>query len=95
MIHFINEGGNSELKHRVFPLSKGIKKHLIDPLRNYRGDKTIEGYKRLNNLLSTTNGISYSEMKRLKNFFDNYQGTDKSVEFLLKIKGIECVFLSV
>ena len=83
MIHFINEGGNSELKHRVFPLSKGIKKHLIDTLRNYRGDKTIEGYKRLNNLLSMTNGISYSEMKRLKNFFDNYQGTDKSVEFLL------------
>lgn len=68
MIHFINEGGNSELKHRVFPLSKGIKKHLIDTLRNYRGDKTIEGYKRLNNLLSMTNGISYSEMKRLKNF---------------------------
>lgn len=83
MIHFINEGGNSELKHRVFPLSKGIKKHLMDTLRNYRGDKTIEGYKRLNNLLSMTNGISYSEMKRLKNFFDNYQGTDKSVEFLL------------
>ena len=83
MIHFINEGGNSELKHRVFPLSKGIKKHLIDTLRNYRGDKTIEGYKRLNNLLSMTNGISYNEMKRLKNFFDNYQGTDKSVEFLL------------
>lgn len=83
MIHFINEGGNSELKHRVFPLSKGIKKHLMDTLRNYRGDKTIEGYKRLNNLLSMTNGISYSEMKRLKNFFDNYQGTDKSIEFLL------------
>ena len=83
MIHFINEGGNSELKHRVFPLSKGIKKHLMDTLRNYNGDKTIEGYKRLNNLLSMSNGISYNEMKRLKNFFDNYQGTDKSVEFLL------------
>ena len=82
MIHLITEE-NKELKNRIFPLSKGIKKHLQNTLTNYSGDKTIDGYKRLNNLLNTKGGISYSEMKRIKNFFDNYQGTDKSFEFIL------------
>lgn len=82
MIHFINEE-NNELKHRIFPLPKGIKKHLLNTLENYDGDKTIDGFKRLNNLLSIENGISYNEMKRIKNFFDNYEGTNKSFEFIL------------
>lgn len=82
MIHFINEE-NSDLKHRVFPLPKGIKKHLMNTLENYSGDKTIDGFKRLNNIISMKNGITYNEMKRIKNFFDNYQGTNKSFEFIL------------
>lgn len=83
MIHLINEGGNKDLKNRVFPLSKGIKKHLYDTLKNYNGDKSVDGYKRLNNVLNMENGITYNEMKRIKNFFDNYQGTDKSVDYIL------------
>lgn len=82
MIHFINES-NKELNNRIFPLPKGIKKHLLNTLNNYNGDKTIDGYKRLNNILSMKKGISYHEMKRIKNFFDNYEGTDKSFEFIL------------
>lgn len=82
MIHFINEG-NSELKNRTFPLAKGIKKHLNNTLKNYKGDKSVDGYKRLNNILSMENGISYNEMKRIKNFFDNYGGSNKSTEFIL------------
>ena len=80
MIHFINE--NNELKHRVFPLPEGIKKHLKSVLKNYTGDKTVDGYKRLNNILSM-NAIKYNEMKRIKNFFDHYNGTDKSTEYTL------------
>lgn len=82
MIHLINEG-NSELKNRVFPLAKGIREHLQSVLDGYQGDKTVDGYKRLNNILSMKNGVSYNEMKRIKNFFDNYSGTDKSAEYLL------------
>lgn len=82
MIHFINEE-NSELKNRVFPLPKGIKKHLLNTLKNYNGDKTVDGFKRLNNLLSMNGGIAYNEMKRIKNFFDNYEGTNKSFEYTL------------
>lgn len=80
MLHIITE--NNELKNRNFPIPDGVRKYLQKTLDNYNGDKTIDGYKRLNNILSM-NGIAYNEMKRLKNFFDNYQGTDKSAEFIL------------
>lgn len=81
MLHLIFEG-NQELNNRTFPLAKGIKKHLQATLDNYTGDKTIDGYKRLNNILGM-DAISYHEMKRIKNFFDNYNGTPKSAEFIL------------
>ncbi len=83
MLHILTEDGNRELKHRFFPLGDNIRKHLLNTLCNYDGDKTIDGYKRLNNILSMENGIAYNEMKRLKNFFDNYQGTPDSVEYIL------------
>lgn len=73
---------NSELKNRVFPIPPGVRKHLLNTLHNYKGDKTINGYKRLNNLLNSQT-ITYQELKRLKNFFDHYNGTDKSAEFIL------------
>ena len=80
MLHIITE--NNELKHRTFPLPDGVRKILTKTLSNYNGDKTIEGYKRLNNILEM-NTISFQEMKRIKNFFDNYNGSDKSAEFVL------------
>ena len=83
MLHLLIEDGNKELKTRCFPLGKGIKKHLLKTLDNYTGDKTIDGYKRLTNILSMENGIAYSEMKRLKNFFDNYNGSPQSMEYIL------------
>lgn len=81
MLHILTEG-NSELKNRKFPIPKGIKKMLRSTLNNYNGDKTIDGYKRLNNLVET-DAVSYLEMKRLKNFFDHYIGSDKSAEYIL------------
>lgn len=80
MLHIINE--NNELKNRTFPLPDGVRKMLQKTLDNYNGDKTIDGYKRLNNILNMKT-VSYHEMKRLKNFFDHYNGSDKSFEFIL------------
>lgn len=82
MRYSINEE-NSELRHRRFPLTDGIRKHLMSIMSSYDGDKTTVGYKRLNNLLSNEDGISYRDMKRIKNFFDNYVGTDNSDEYRL------------
>lgn len=81
MLYIINEG-NSELKGRKFPLPDGVRKILISILSNYKGDKTVDGYKRLNNVLSM-DGIAYNEMKRIKNFFDHYSGSEESTEFIL------------
>lgn len=81
MIHLIYEG-NSELNNRRFMIPDGVRKYLQSTLDSYNGSKTIDGYKRLNNLLSEES-LSYLEMKRIKNFFDNYAGTDKSDEFIL------------
>lgn len=82
MLYLLNEGGNSELKNRRFPIPKGVRKYLTKTLEGYNGDKTIDGYKRLNNLLSN-DAITYQEMKRIKNYFDTYKGPDNSAEYIL------------
>lgn len=81
MLHLLTEE-NSELKNRKFPLAKGIRKHLQEVLDNYHGDTTVDGYQRLNNILAM-DGIAYSEMKRIKNFFDNYEGPKDNPEYIL------------
>ena len=80
MLHIITE--NNDLKNRTFPLPDGVRKILQKTLDNYNGDKTVDGYKRLNNILNMQT-ISYHELKRIKNFFDHYNGSDKSAEFIL------------
>lgn len=80
MLHIITE--NNDLKNRTFPLPDGVRKILQNTLDNYKGDKTVDGYKRLNNILNMQT-ISYHELKRIKNFFDHYNGSDKSAEFIL------------
>lgn len=82
MIKLINEDGNSLLKGRKFFLPDGVKKELLSTLKNFNGDKSSVGYKRLNNLLQM-NGIKYNEMKRLKNFFDNFHGEKTDIEYML------------
>lgn len=82
-ILFESGDGNSFLRNRTFPLAKGIRKHLENTLQTYNGDHASKGYKRLNNILSMENGIAYNEMKRLKHFFDNFQGDTNSDEYIL------------
>lgn len=81
MLHLLLEG-NKELNDRKFQLTSKLKKHLQDTLDNYKGSKSVAGYERLNNILNM-DYITYSEMKRIKNFFDNYRGTDESAEYIL------------
>lgn len=83
MVQFIFEDGNSDLKGRYFPLGDGIRKYLTNLLNTYEGDKGIPGYKRLCNILEMPNGIEYNELKRIKSFFDNFEGDKKSNEYVL------------
>ena len=45
-------------------------------------DANVEGYNR-NRRLQTANQVGYPELKRIKNFFDNYQGNPQDAPFIL------------
>ncbi len=45
-------------------------------------DKNTEGYKR-NQELQNKNFITYKQLKRIKNFFDNFKGNQNEPEFIL------------
>ena len=45
-------------------------------------DENSEGYKR-NKELQTKNYITYKQLKRIKNFFDNFKGNQKETSFIL------------
>ena len=45
-------------------------------------DETTEGYKR-NQELQNKNYITYKQLKRIKNFFDNFKGSQKEPSFVL------------
>lgn len=84
MVIFINEE-NSELRGKMFPIPEGVMKHLKKTLKEYEdnnGDKNNKGYDHLK-WLTEQNSVSTEEMKRMKNFFDNYKGTDKSDDYKL------------
>ena len=45
-------------------------------------DETTEGYKR-NQELQKQKTITYKQLKRIKNFFDNFKGNHKEIPFIL------------
>jgi hypothetical protein len=45
-------------------------------------DENIEGYKR-NQELQSQKFITYKQLKRIKNFFDNFKGNQKEPSFIL------------
>ena len=73
---------NSDLQGKEIEIPKEVKTHLGKIFNAYKGDKTAEGYNRLKNLMDKKN-ISYEQMKRIKNFFDNYNGKNKETPYLL------------
>ena len=73
---------NSELKNKYWEPSEELLNHLTRIFNAYKGDKTNEGYSRLENLLQTKE-ISYQQMKRIKNFFDTFQGSINDTSYLL------------
>jgi hypothetical protein len=69
---------NKDLKDLVWVVPKNILVKINNTLKNYNGDGNVSGVKRAKNILNN-NSISYSEMKRLKNFFENCD--ENSFEF--------------
>lgn len=73
---------NSELIGTSFEIPENIIKHLKKIFNAYKGAKNVEGYKRLEEL-SDKNKITYEQLKLIKNFFDNYNGSTKGTTYLL------------
>lgn len=61
---------NSAGKNRTWMIPDEIYAKLQQNLQTFNGDKNVAGYDRLNNLVNNRN-VAYSEMKRLKGFFEN------------------------
>lgn len=64
-----------------FPKDK--QEHMKKCFHMVKGvDKNSEGFKR-NQELQTKNFIDYKQLKRIKNFFDNFKGNHKEPSFIL------------
>jgi hypothetical protein len=81
---------NSSLENKYWELDEELLNHLTRIFNAYNGDENVAGYKRLKDLIDSKE-CSYQQMKRVKNFFDTYEGTIKQTPYLLnggsKMKG--------
>lgn len=68
---------NSQLQGKYWELPEELKNHFIRIKNSYKGDKNFPGYQRLENLISDSK-ITYEQLKRVKNFFDNHSTNGKT-----------------
>lgn len=73
---------NKDLKDRYFIVPTELKEYLSGVNEVYNENSGNRGEKRLMDILE--NGkISYPQMKRIKNFFDTYEGNVNDKEFIM------------
>ena len=74
---------NKKLYDKEVELPENYREHLKNCFHRIKThDKDSEGYKR-NKELQNQNFIGYPQLKRIKNFFDNFRGNEKEPEFIL------------
>ena len=73
---------NSQLQGKTWDISPKMAKHLKKIFNAYKGPKDVEGWERLRDLCSSDT-ISYELMKRIKNFFDNFNGKTNETPYIL------------
>lgn len=74
---------NRDLYGKQIPLTEKLKNHLTSCFNKAKGaSERTEGYKR-NKTLRESDSISYQQLKRIKNWFDNYNGDVNSNEYIL------------
>lgn len=74
---------NSNLYNKTIPLPKEVLEYLevcFDEIPN--SDPSIEGHKR-NEELRNSGYVTYQQLGRIKNWFDNYQGDGKDAPYIL------------
>ena len=91
MIHYITEGGdgNKELKSHRWFIPDGVRHHLEKVKENNKKEElsknhtTKEAWDHLEFILGSEKGISYNEMKRIKNWFDKNSNATKTKQYEL------------
>ena len=73
---------NSNLENKSYILTDEILNNLKNILSKYKNHSESGGYKRLNGIINNPN-ISYQQMKRIKNYFDTFNGEPTDVEYIL------------
>ena len=73
---------NSELYGNKIELPEEVIGYLDDCFNSVQADKSVDGYRR-NIDLRKNRSVTYQQLKRIKNFFDNYQGDGKDAPFIL------------
>ena len=72
---------NTSLGEVLIP--KEIKQHLRNSFAQAKGaDENTEGFRR-NQELQSQEKITYNQLKRIKNFFDNFKGQPNDLSFIL------------
>ena len=81
-----NKGGNSKLHGKKWRCPKYIMDNINRVVNVYEKKfdkpKKTQGYKRAKSLIEN-NMIEYKQMKRIKNWFDNFKGSNKDIEYNL------------
>ena len=81
-----NKGGNSELHNSYWNCPEYVTNCLSSAVKTYetinKDSKTTEGYKRAKSILED-NRIKYGQMKRIKNWFDSFEGDHNDMEYRL------------
>ena len=74
---------NKDLYGHKVPLPEEVVGYLDQCFNAAKGaNETTEGYKR-NNVLSDSREISYQQLKRMKNWFDSFNGHENDLPFIL------------
>lgn len=74
---------NKSLYDKFIEFPKDKQDHMKKCMKMVKDvDEDSEGYKR-NKELQSKNYITYKQLKRIKNFFDNFQGNQKEPSFIL------------
>lgn len=73
---------NSNLYNNIAIIPDTLIKHLGDSFTSVGGNSNTEGYNR-NQELRKSKKVTYQQIKRIKNWFDKYNGNKEDAPFIL------------
>ena len=81
-----NIGGNSELRGKYWNCPDYVLNAISNAVKTYeslnKNGEITEGYKRAKGILESKK-IEYAQMKRIKNWFDSFDGNHNDMEYRL------------